>query len=38
MPNPAVREQALAEFRAALADVLDWDTARYCDGEVWLHA
>jgi excisionase family DNA binding protein len=38
MPNPAVREHALQEFRTALADVLDWDTARYCDGEVWLHA
>jgi excisionase family DNA binding protein len=38
MPNTAVREQALEEFREALADVLDWDTARYRDGEVWMHA
>ena len=29
MPDEAVREQELAAFKAELADVLDWDTARY---------
>jgi excisionase family DNA binding protein len=37
MPNEAEREQALEAFRQALADVLDWNTAHYSDGEVLMH-
>ncbi len=29
MPDEAVREEELAAFKAELADVLDWETARY---------
>jgi len=36
-PDEASREQALAAFRQALADVLDWDTAEYDDGTVYIH-
>ena len=37
MPDETVREQALEEFRQALSDVLDWDTAQYNDGTVLMH-
>ena len=37
MPNEVEREQALEGFRQALADVLDWDTAQYNDGQVLMH-
>jgi excisionase family DNA binding protein len=37
MPDEAAREKALAEFRQALADVLDWDTAQYNNGTVLIH-
>ncbi len=37
MPNEVEREQALAAFRHTLADVLDWDTAQYNDGQVLMH-
>jgi hypothetical protein len=33
MPDEASREQALAAFKAELADVLDWETARYATKE-----
>jgi excisionase family DNA binding protein len=37
MPDEASRQQALDEFRRALADVLDWNTARYDSGTVLMH-
>ncbi len=37
MPNETEREQALDAFRQALADVLDWNTAQYSNGEVLMH-
>ncbi len=37
MPNEVEREQALEGFRQALADVLDWDTAQYNDGQILMH-
>jgi hypothetical protein len=37
MPNEAEREQALEAFRQTLADVLDWNTAQYNNGEVLMH-
>ncbi len=37
MPDEVEREQALEAFRQALADVLDWDTAQYNDGQVLMH-
>jgi hypothetical protein len=37
MPDEVEREQALEAFRQVLADVLDWDTARYSTGEVMMH-
>jgi excisionase family DNA binding protein len=37
MPNEVAREQALEGFRRALADVLDWDTAQYNHGKVFMH-
>jgi excisionase family DNA binding protein len=37
MPDEASRQQALEEFRRALADVLDWNTARYDSGTVLMH-
>lgn len=35
--DDTVRRQALEEFAKTLADVLDWDTARYNDGTVLMH-
>lgn len=37
MPEAVEREQTLEAFRQALADVLDWNTAQYNDGEVLMH-
>jgi excisionase family DNA binding protein len=37
MPTEAIREQSLAEFREALTDVLDWNTAHYYNGKVLMH-
>ena len=37
MPNEAEREQTLEAFRQTLADVLDWNTAQYNNGEVMMH-
>ena len=37
MPDEAQREQALAEFQQALADVLEWDNADYDAGKVVMH-
>jgi excisionase family DNA binding protein len=37
MPDEATREQELSDFRHVLADVIDWSSARYEDGEVLLH-
>jgi hypothetical protein len=37
MPDDAVREQALEAFRQALADVLDWSTARYSSSRMLIH-
>jgi excisionase family DNA binding protein len=37
MPDEAGREQALEAFRQALDDVLDWKTARYEHGTVYMH-
>ncbi len=37
MPSETEREEALEAFRQALSDVLDWNTARYSDGEVLMH-
>lgn len=37
MPDEQGREQALEAFRQALADVLDWETARYEHGTVYMH-
>ena len=37
MPDQIERERALEAFRQTLADVLDWDTAQYNDGEVMMH-
>ncbi len=37
MPGEATRETALQTFRAALADVLDWDTAQYDTSKVLMH-
>src|SRR5260370_4084627 len=33
MPEEAEREEALERFRRALADVLDWENARYNEGQ-----
>jgi excisionase family DNA binding protein len=38
MPVDAVRQQALEAFQQALDDVVDWTTARYDDGTVFMHA
>jgi excisionase family DNA binding protein len=38
MPDEATREQALEAFKQALDDVVDWTTARYDDGTVFMHA
>ncbi len=37
MPAEEEREQALQEFQQALADVLDWSTAHYSNGQVLMH-
>jgi excisionase family DNA binding protein len=37
MPTEEEREQALEELRRALADVLDWSTAQYNQGQVLMH-
>jgi excisionase family DNA binding protein len=37
MPDAMMREQVLNEFREALADVLDWETAQYNEGHVLMH-
>src|SRR6266702_2603575 len=37
MPEEAEREEALERFQRTLADVLDWKSARYNNGEVLMH-
>jgi excisionase family DNA binding protein len=37
MPDEATRQQAFQTFQQTLADVLDWDTAQYDDGSVFMH-
>lgn len=37
IPTPEKREAALAELRRELAEVVDWDTARYETGHVLMH-
>ncbi len=37
MPDELTREQALTAFRQVLADVLDWNTAQYKNGQVLMH-
>ena len=37
MPDEAERERELEAFRQALADVVDWKTARYEDDVVYMH-
>lgn len=37
MPEEAERVEALDQFQQALADVLDWENARYDAGEILLH-
>lgn len=37
MPSEAEREQALDEFRHALGDVFDWNTAQYTYDKVYMH-
>ena len=37
MPDEGTRQKALEEFKAELADVLDWETARYVEGEAVIH-
>ncbi len=37
MPDEESRKQGLEQFRKALADVLDWNTAQYNDGTVLMH-
>src|SRR6266699_1094960 len=36
-PPEEVRDQALGELRRALADVLDWSTAQYNNGQILMH-
>ncbi len=38
MPDETARELALEAFKQVLADVVDWDTARFDDGSVFMHA
>ena len=38
MPDETTRHEALKAFQEALADVVDWTTARYDDGPVFMHA
>ena len=37
MPEEAERAEALDQFQRALADVLDWESARYNEGQILLH-
>ena len=37
MPDEETREHYLAEFRGALYDVLDWGTAEYHHGRLFMH-
>lgn len=37
MPKEADREEALERFQQTLADVLDWKSARYDEGQILLH-
>ncbi|SRR6266496_1781300 len=37
MPDETIRGKALEAFRRALADVLDWNTAQYNEGQVLMH-
>lgn len=37
MPDETSREEAIEEFRRTLADVLDWNTAQYDNGQVLMH-
>ena len=37
MPGEADRAEVLGRFQRALADVLDWNTAQYDNGEVLMH-
>jgi excisionase family DNA binding protein len=37
IPDEATKDCALAEFREVMADILDWDTAEYSEGQVLLH-
>ena len=37
MPEEAERAEALDQSQQALADVLDWTTAHYDEGEAFLH-
>ena len=37
MPDAVSQERMLNEFREALSDVLDWDTAQYDTGKVAMH-
>ncbi len=37
MPDEATREQNLKAFSEALDDVLDWQTAEYYHGRVFMH-
>lgn len=38
MPDEAIRQQALEAFKQALADMVDWSTARFDEGTVMMHA
>ena len=37
MPNQTIRDQALEVFRQVFDDVLDWKTAQYNHGKLYLH-
>lgn len=37
MPDEAEREDALKQFKAALSNILDWDTAHYDTSKVLMH-
>jgi excisionase family DNA binding protein len=37
MPDEKTREHAFEAFKQIFADVLDWNTARYDEGEAFLH-
>jgi len=37
MPEEADQEEALDKFKRALADVLDWESSRYEEGQILLH-